>query len=284
MEQFMIELNEVSFQYEKDTPILKNITFHAEAKESIGIIGANGMGKSTLLKLLIGLCTEYEGSIQVAGIPVTKKNLIEIRKKIGYVFQDSDNQLFMSKVWDDIAFGPKNYGYSRQEVELRVENALKQVHMEHLAEKQIHKLSGGQKKLVSIATILALTPDIILMDEPTIALDPRNRKNLIHLLNQLEQLKIIATHDLDMILDTCERTILINQGEIIRDGNTEEILSDKKLLEENGLELPLSFTYTSEISAMRQLTMYRDIEISEKQIENGQVKDARAVLTELREN
>lgn len=238
----MIELNNVSFQYEKDIPILKNINFHAKAKESIGIIGANGMGKSTLLKLLTGLCTEYEGSIQAAGIPVTKKNLTEIRKKIGYVFQDSDNQLFMSKVWDDIAFGPKNYGYSRQEVELRVENALKQVHMEHLAEKQIHKLSGGQKKLVSIATILALTPDIILMDEPTIALDPRNRKNLIHLLNQLEQLKIIATHDLDMILDTCERTILINQGEIIRDGNTQEILSDKKLLEENGLELPLSMS------------------------------------------
>ena len=191
---------------------------------------------------MTGLCTGYEGTVQVAGIPVTKKNLTEIRKKIGYVFQDSDNQLFMSKVWDDIAFGPKNYGYSGQEVKLRVENALKQVHMEHLAQKQIHKLSGGQKKLVSIATILALTPDIILMDEPTIALDPRNRKNFIHLLNQLDQLKIIATHDLDMILDTCERAILINQGEIIKDGDTQEILRDKKLLEENGLELPLSLS------------------------------------------
>ena len=191
---------------------------------------------------MTGLCTGYEGTVQVAGIPVTKKNLTEIRKKIGYVFQDSDNQLFMSKVWDDIAFGSKNYGYSGQEVKLRVENALKQVHMEHLAQKQIHKLSGGQKKLVSIATILALTPDIILMDEPTIALDPRNRKNFIHLLNQLDQLKIIATHDLDMILDTCERAILINQGEIIKDGDTQEILRDKKLLEENGLELPLSLS------------------------------------------
>lgn len=172
-------------------------------------------------------------------IPVKKGTLPQIREKIGYVFQDSDSQLFMSTAFEDIAFAPRNYGLPEDEVEKRVAHALSVAGISHLRDKQIFKMSGGEKKLVSIATILSMTPDIILMDEPSIALDPRNRRNLIRILNSFEHLKIIASHDLDMILDTCERTIIMSGGEIVCDGPTKEVLTDRALLEENGLELPL---------------------------------------------
>lgn len=235
MSHIHIDLNNVSFAYEKNEPVLKNITFTAHETDSIGIIGANGAGKSTLLKLLVGLHLNFEGSIRVEEIPVEKRTLPKIRERIGYVFQDSDSQLFMSNVYDDVAFAPRNYGLSEEEVERRVNHALSAVHISHLKEKQIYKLSGGEKKLVSIATILSMTPDIILMDEPTIALDPRNRRNLIQILNQFDHLKIIASHDLDMVMATCNRTIILSDGCIVADGKTEEILSDKELLEKNGL-------------------------------------------------
>ena len=239
MRQNKIELKNVSFAYEKGENILNNITFTAAEQESIGLIGANGAGKSTLLKMLVGLNLGYEGSIRVEEILVEKKTLAKVREKIGYVFQDSDSQLFMSTAYEDIAFAPRNYGLTEEEVEKRVAHALSQVHIEYLKERQIYKMSGGEKKLVSIATILSMMPDIILMDEPSIALDPKNRRNLIRILNEFSHLKIIASHDLDMILDTCERTILLSGGKIVADGKTEEILSNQKLLEENGLELPL---------------------------------------------
>ena len=235
MSHIHIDLNNVSFAYEKNEPVLKNITFTDHETDSIGIIGANGAGKSTLLKLLVGLHLNFEGSIRVEEIPVEKRTLPKIRERIGYVFQDSDSQLFMSNVYDDVAFAPRNYGLSEEEVERRVNHALSAVHISHLKEKQIYKLSGGEKKLVSIATILSMTPDIILMDEPTIALDPRNRRNLIQILNQFDHLKIIASHDLDMVMATCNRTIILSDGCIVADGKTEEILSDKELLEKNGL-------------------------------------------------
>ncbi|MBS6500159.1 MAG: ABC transporter ATP-binding protein [Clostridium sp.] len=238
MSHININVENLSFSYEKEQPILKNITFTAKENDSIGIIGANGVGKSTLLKLLVGLNLNYEGSIRVENIPVEKNTLSIIRERIGYVFQDSDNQLFMSNVYEDIAFAPRNYGFSEEEVKKRVENALNMVHINNLKNKKIYKLSGGEKKLVSIATIFSMTPDIILMDEPSIALDPKNRRNLINILNKFQHLKIIASHDLDMILDTCNRTILMSEGKIVKDGNTKDILTDKKLLEANNLELP----------------------------------------------
>jgi cobalt/nickel transport system ATP-binding protein len=241
MSHININVENLSFSYEKEQPILKNITFTAKENDSIGIIGANGVGKSTLLKLLVGLNLNYEGSIRVENIPVEKNTLSIIRERIGYVFQDSDNQLFMSNVYEDIAFAPRNYGFSEEEVKKRVENALNMVHINNLKNKKIYKLSGGEKKLVSIATIFSMTPDIILMDEPSIALDPKNRRNLINILNEFQHLKIIASHDLDMILDTCNRTILMSEGKIIKDGNTKDILTDKKLLEANNLELPFCF-------------------------------------------
>lgn len=238
MSHIHIDIENVSFGYEKEKDILKDINIHAAENDSIGLVGANGVGKSTLLKLLVGLNLGFSGSIRVEEIPVQKQTLPLIREKIGYVFQDSDSQLFMSTAYEDIAFAPRNYGLSEAEVEKRVAHALEMTGITHLKDKQIYKMSGGEKKLVSIATILSMTPDIILMDEPSIALDPRNRRNLIHVLNSFSHLKIIASHDLDMVLDTCSRTILMAGGTVIRDGPTREILTDKELLEHYGLELP----------------------------------------------
>lgn len=237
----LLHIENLNFSYEKNEQILFDIHFTANDGESIGIIGANGIGKSTLMKLLVGLYLDYDGELLVAHHKVTKENLNHIREHIGYVFQDSDAQLFLSTVEDDVAFGPRNYGLSEEEVEERVSEALKLVHIENLRKKQNYKLSGGEKKLSAIATILSMKPDIILMDEPSIALDPKNRRNLIHILNEIKVLKLIASHDLDFIMDTCERTILLDKGRIIADGETDKILRDKELLEEHGLELPLRF-------------------------------------------
>lgn len=235
----LLSLKNVNYSYENDRQVLRNINLHVHPEESIGLIGANGAGKSTLMKLIVGLCSEFSGEIEVEGTPVSKKDIKTVRQKIGYVFQDSDNQLFMSTVYQDLAFGPQNYGYSAAEVEHRVNKALEQVKITHLKDKQIYKLSGGEKKLAAIATILSLDPKLILMDEPSVALDPKNRRNLINILNRLNQVKLIASHDLDFIWDTCERTVLIADGAIIADGPTKEILSNKDLLEANDLELPL---------------------------------------------
>lgn len=242
MSHIHINIENLTFAYQKQHPILKGISLNAGENESIGIIGANGVGKSTFLKILVGLNLDFEGSIRVEEIPLEKKMLAKIREKIGYVFQDSDSQLFMTTVYEDIAFAPRNYGLSEEEVDRRVQSALEAVHIAHLKDKPIYQLSGGEKKLVSIATILSMTPDIILMDEPSVALDPQNRRNLIRVLNEFNHLKIIASHDLDFIWDTCKRVILMAEGQIIADGPVEEILRNQELLEKNGLELPLSLS------------------------------------------
>ena len=238
----MIELKNIVKKYNEGKPneveALRGLSLHIGAGEMVAVMGPSGSGKSTLLKLLVGLNPDYEGSIRVEEMPVVKEMLPKAREKIGYVFQDSDSQLFMSTVFEDVAFAPRNYGLPETEVEQRVSHALEQIHIGHLRDKQIYKLSGGEKKMASIATILAMTPDIILMDEPSIALDPKNRRTLIHILNDFEHLKIIASHDLDMILETCNRVILMAGGCIVCDGDAKEILTNQELLEENGLELP----------------------------------------------
>ena len=238
----LINIKDLSFSYEKGEKVLDGLNLTAHDGESIGIVGANGIGKSTLMKLLVGLYLNYEGQLEVAGHAVVKENLGHIREHVGYVFQDSDSQLFLSTVEEDVAFGPKNYGLSDEEVKRRVEKALEKVHITHLRGKHNYKLSGGEKKLAAIATILSMEPDIIIMDEPSIALDPRNRRNLIGILNEISALKIITSHDLDFIMDTCSRALLLDEGRIIADGDVKEVLTDKKLLEEHGLELPLSLT------------------------------------------
>lgn len=237
----IISVSDLSFGYDSKRKVLENINFQLKKGESVGLVGANGVGKSTLLRILVGLNTGFQGDVMVNNIPLEKKNLKTIRKNIGYVFQDADSQLFMSTVFDDVAFAPRNYGMSEAEVNEKTMEALKVVHIEQLKDKQIYKLSGGEKKLASIATILSTEPDVILMDEPSVALDPKNRRNLINILNRLNQAKIIASHDLNMIMDTCERTILLSDGKIIKDGNTKEIILDKELMEESGLELPLGY-------------------------------------------
>ncbi|MCI8371596.1 MAG: ABC transporter ATP-binding protein [Lachnospiraceae bacterium] len=234
-----IELQGVSFSYQKEKKVLDEIYLSIAHGESVGLIGANGAGKSTLLKLLVGLLTDYEGEIRIENQTVNKKNIAEIRKKAGYVFQDSDNQLFMSTVYEDVAFGPRNYGLSEQEVEQKVMTALQKVHIEDLKDRQVYRMSGGQKKLASIATILSMEPQIILLDEPSIALDPKNRRNLIQILNEIPETKIIASHDLDLIWDTCPRTVLLADGKVAAQGDTQKILQNQELLETYGLELPL---------------------------------------------
>lgn len=237
----MIELKDVSFAYEgSDNNVLSNINIKINDGESIGIIGANGAGKSTILKLIVGLELKFQGEIFVNEIKVEKKNLQEIRKKIGYVFQDSEAQLFMPTIYEDVSFAPKNYGFSKEEVHKRTMEALKSVGIEELKDKPIYHLSGGQKKLASIATVLSMNPEILIFDEPTVALDPKNRKRFIEVLNSLNTSKIITSHDLDLIYDTCEKTILIANGKIIKIGMSKDILHNKELLENNGLELPLS--------------------------------------------
>ena len=234
-----INIEDLTFAYSNKIEVLHHISLVVESGESVGVIGANGAGKSTLLKLLVGLAEGYQGSIDLGGLRVEKKNLARIRAKAGYVFQDSESQLFLSTVYEDVAFGPRNYGLAEEEVDGRVMEALRKMHIEDLKDRQIYRMSGGQKKLASIATILSLEPKVMLLDEPTIALDPRNRRTLIHILNEIRETKVIATHDLDMVWDTCERTVLISAGRVRKDGKTREILRDKELLEANGLELPL---------------------------------------------
>lgn len=239
MNKMHIECNNISFSYENGIEVLKNISFKTNANESIGIIGANGAGKSTLFRILVGLELNFKGEVMVNQIPITKKTLSEVRSQIGYLFQNSDNQLFTQNVFSDVAFALRNYGFDEKTVQDRVMNALDTVGITHLRDKKIYRMSGGEKKIASIATILAMEPNIILFDEPSIALDPRNRRTLINVLNRLDKIKLIASHDLDMILETCDRVILISDGEIVCDGPAEEILRNKELLEANRLELPL---------------------------------------------
>ena len=238
----IISVSHLSFVYDSKRKVLENINFQLKKGESVGLVGANGVGKSTLLRILVGLNTGFQGDVMVNNIPLEKKNLKTIRKNVGYVFQDADSQLFMSTVYEDVAFAPVIYGLSEEETKQRVTDALKMMGIEELRDRHTFRLSGGQKKLAAIATILSMTPEIILLDEPTIALDPRNRKNLIGLINSFSQLRVIASHDLDMIMDTCSRVVLMNNGKIIREGSTVEILNDRELLESNGLELPLSLS------------------------------------------
>lgn len=234
-----IECKNVSFSYENGIEVLKDISFKAKDNESIGIIGANGAGKSTLLRILVGLELNFKGEVTLNQTPIMKKTLPEVRSQIGYLFQNSDNQLFTQTVYSDVAFALKNYGFDENSIEKRVMKALDTVGIAQLRDKKVYRMSGGEKKMASIATILAMEPKIILLDEPSIALDPKNRRTLIHVLNRLDHMKLIASHDLDLILDCCDRVILISDGQIVCEGPTEKILRDKELLEENNLELPL---------------------------------------------
>lgn len=235
----MIEFQHVSFAYEKDRPVLQDLSFRIEKGEAVGLIGANGAGKSTVMKLLLGLA-EGEGKILVDGAEVRQDSLPVVRRKLGFVLQNSDNQMFMPTVYEDMMFAPLNYKLSREEAEARVDAVLERLHLEDLKHRYNHKISGGEKRMAAIATVLAMEPEAILMDEPTSALDPYNRRIVINTIRELEQTTLITSHDLDMILDTCDRVILLSEGCIAADGPVRDILYDRILLERNRMELPLS--------------------------------------------
>ncbi len=242
----MIEFQHVSFAYERERSILQDITLTVRDGEAVGLIGANGAGKSTLIKLLLGLLP-FEGEILADGLRVEKKNLPEIRRKVGYVLQDSDNQMFMPTVLEDMVFAPRNYGLSAGEAEARADAVLEKLGLTDLKRRYNHKLSGGEKRMAAIATILTMEPETIVMDEPSIALDPCNRRAVIRTVNELTQTKLIVSHDLDLVLDTCQRVVLLSGGRIAADGPAMQILGDRALLEENRLELPLSLSRNGSI-------------------------------------
>lgn len=237
----MIRFDNVTVSYEKGTAVLKSVSFTVETGETVGLIGANGAGKTTLMRALLGL-VGHEGSLTVDGLEVEKKNLPAVRRKLGFVLQNSDNQMFMPTVYEDMIFGPLNYGLSREETDARVDAVLRRLGLEDLKHRHNHKISGGEKRMAAIATVLAMEPEVLLMDEPTSALDPRNRRLMIETIRGLPGTKVITSHDLDMIWDTCSRVILLDNGEVVADGPAQTVLRDRELLETHRMELPLRLT------------------------------------------
>jgi len=238
MSHHKLEVKNLHYSYPDGHKAINGMSFCLGHGESVGIIGANGAGKSTLLLLLIGVLLPNQGEVIVGDIHVTKKTLPLIRQRLGMVFQDPDDQLFMSTVYDDVAFGPRNYGLDEKDVENRVTRALEMVGILHLKDRAPYRLSGGEKRTAAIASVLSMQPDVLIMDEPTSALDPKARRRTIGLLKGFEHTKIITSHDLDMVFEVCQRVIVIKNGEIAADGNAAEILTNFELLDQCSLEVP----------------------------------------------
>jgi cobalt/nickel transport system ATP-binding protein len=239
----VIHVRNISFSYPDGNQALTNVSIDIEKDSTVAIVGANGAGKSTLLALLVGIFSPKEGRIEIDGVPMQKDRLEDIRKKVGFVFQNPDDQLFMARVYDDIAFGPRNFGHSTEETKEMTDRAIETMKIGHLVNRAPHKLSGGEKRNVAIAAVLAMNPEILLFDEPSSFLDPKSRRNFIHAMTELPHTKIIATHDLDLVLDLCERVIILRKGDVFADGKPAEIFLDKTLMEESGLEIPLSLQH-----------------------------------------
>lgn len=240
MSHHIIEINNLEYTYPDNTKALNGLSCTIIHGESVAIVGANGAGKSTLLAHLIGVLIPTKGQVRIGDYPVTKETLSNIRRSVGMVFQNPDDQLFMPTVFEDVAFGPLNLGLPVQEVEERVMAALKRVGVAHLRQRPPYKLSGGQKRAVAIASVLSMLPDVLVMDEPTAGLDPKARRQLRDLLQSFTHTKIIATHDLDLVVDLCPRTIVLCDGVIIADRPTLEIFNDEALLTRAHLEKPLT--------------------------------------------
>jgi cobalt/nickel transport system ATP-binding protein len=242
MSHHRLDFEAVSFRYPDGTLALEGIEFHIKHGESVGVVGANGSGKSTLLSLCNGLLLPTTGRIAVGGVPLNSTTLPEIRRHVGLVFQDPDDQLFMPSVLEDVAFGPANLGLEPDEAERRARRALAAVGAEALAPRAPQHLSLGERSAVAIAAVLAQEPDLLLLDEPAARLDPRARRRLITLLAGFRHTKLIASHDLDLVLELCDRVLLLDQGRLAADASAQEILYDRERLERHGLELPLSLS------------------------------------------
>ena len=236
MSHHLVEARDLSHAYPDGTRSLSGITFTIRHGESVGIVGANGAGKSTLLLHLNGTLRATGGEVRVGELPLNTTTLLEVRRVVGMVFQDPDDQLFMPTVLEDVAFGPRNLGLSAQESETRALEALRRVGAEHLAAKAPYHLSMGEKRRCAIAAVLSMGPDILVLDEPSTGLDPRGRKLLIGLLKEFTHTKLIATHDLDLVRQLCTRTLVLQQGKLRADGPTGEIFADHGLMEDCGLE------------------------------------------------
>ncbi len=239
MSHHTITVDDLSFAYPDGTRALDGVSFAAVHGETIAVIGANGAGKSTLLLHLNGLLTPEHGSVDIGGVPVTRATLPDIRRTVGMVFQDPDDQLFMPTVAEDVGFGPLNLGLAPEEVAARVAAALARVGAEHLAERPPYHLSGGEKRAVAVATVLAMEPKVLVMDEPSSGLDPRARRRLLGLLEGFEHTRIVATHDLDLAATLCARTLVMAHGRVLADRPTADVFRDDALLEAGGLERPL---------------------------------------------
>jgi cobalt/nickel transport system ATP-binding protein len=238
MQNPVIELRGVSFAYPDGTAALKEVSLSVGPGEAVALVGANGAGKSTLLLHLNGTLTATDGEVRVGGSPVSRETLAAARRAVGMVFQDPDDQLFMPTVAEDVAFGPLHAGLPPEAVARRTAEALERVGMAHLRERPPYRLSAGEKRAVAIATVLAMEPDVLVMDEPSSNLDPRARRRLIELLRSFGHTRIIATHDLELVVEVCPRVVVMDDGRVVAEGPARELLNDEGLMLAHGLERP----------------------------------------------
>ena len=235
-----VRVEGLRFDYPDGTPALRGVSLQLAPGQNAAVVGANGAGKSTLLLQLNGLLLPTAGQVTIDGLRVERASLAAIRQWVGYVFQDADDQLFMPTVHEDVAFGLCNQGLPVLVEQERVQAALQQVGAWHLASRAPWRLSGGEKRAVAIAGVLAMQPRVLVLDEPSAGLDPAARRRLIGVLQTCTQTRVLATHDLDLVLDTCQRVVVLHQGRLRADGAPQSVLADTDLLAECGLEPPLS--------------------------------------------
>jgi len=238
------EVRHLRYRYPDGTPALEGVSFTVEEGERVAVVGPNGAGKSTLLLHLNGLLPEPRllgGAVRVFGAPITPTNLTTIRAQVGVLFQDPDDQLFCETVFEDVAFGPRQLGWDRETVLQRVSAALDAMRLKGYESRAPHRLSGGEKRRVCLAGLLACEPRALVLDEPTGNLDPRSRRELLHLLQQLPLTTIVATHDLDFVAEFCGRVLLLDAGRLVAEGDVATILSDSALMLEHGLEVPARY-------------------------------------------
>jgi cobalt/nickel transport system ATP-binding protein len=238
MSHHIIEIKNLSYAYPDGKEALKNISLRITHGESVGVAGLNGAGKSTLIMALAGILFPFTGEIRIGEVPLCKKTLPLIRRAVGFVFQDPDDQLFMPTVYEDAVFGPRNIGLPEDEAEKRALEALEATGTLHLKDRPPCRLSGGEKRAAAIASVLSMRPDILVMDEPSSNLDSKARRRLINMLLSFSHTKIIVSHDLDLLTESCGRIIALKDGELIADGPAAQILSDDKILDAAGLERP----------------------------------------------
>lgn len=233
-----IEVENLSFSYPDGHQALRDVSVNIAPCEKVALVGPNGAGKSTLMLHLNGILENKNGHIKVGGYELNRQNLAKVRARVGLVFQSPDDQLFSPTVYDDVAFGPLYQGLSPEQVDQRVQEALAAVRMSDYIHRVSHHLSVGEKKRIAIATVLAMQPEVLVLDEPTAGLDPRARRTLIRLLDELPITMLVSTHDLHMVNELFPRMIIMDEGCVVADGPTQALLADEALLEAHGLEKP----------------------------------------------